>query len=785
MKKLFSCLALLFVSLLPPSAFAQNSAIPQTVMLRIVRAEDELRFDRDLQDLLKSPDAQIRIRAALAAGRIGSEKAIPQLSELLDKDGDQDVRRMAAFALGETESATAANAILKALAKKDQTDAVRSRALEAAGKIAAANPKDEKSKDLGESILDALEAEHSLATRNQAVVLLGLTTVLRAKPDEADFVVGKFLTDKNAAVRADALNTLVRLKSKTDNLKAQYRALLLTDDDAVVRANAARALGSSEDALGLDLLIEAATTDDDQRVRVAAIRSLGGLKDKKAATPLLERGEKLFASYKTAKGKYQNPAEKNELLEIVTTLGKLLQNSNDESAIGFLKKFRILDQLKSPETEIAFAKISSESYLRTEPLSGTTIEIDKVFPPSKMSWQSSSSLVQGLAEFANLSSDKRQLREFGLSNIGIIVGSQESHRPELVPAIPDYLRSYAAFKDDYGFPEFMNKDSGAEHLGRILRGYVIYKEKTPPEPFRIVPKDNRTFGYHDIIVRATAAELLGELPASKENIIALKTAFAQALQNDKEMNDAQLAILSALVKLDKTHAIESLKLALDATDFLVRRQAAQLIKENDLTKDFPNLDAKVGTVKPYNPATKTKLGQILNTNADYVRAISRKNGQAKAILTTEKGVFTINLLPEDAPMTVDNFVKLAGSGYFNGIAFHRVVPNFVIQGGDPRGDGNGGPGWQIRCEINMVPFERGAVGMALSGKDTGGSQWFVTHSPQSHLDGGYTVFGRVNEADMKIVDQIARGDKILRVKIIENNLPQRSQKAQRKNSFAN
>ena len=138
----------------------------------------------------------------------------------------------------------------------------------------------------------------------------------------------------------------------------------------------------------------------------------------------------------------------------------------------------------------------------------------------------------------------------------------------------------------------------------------------------------------------------------------------------------------------------------------------------------------------------------------------------KAVLTTEKGVFTIVFNPEEAPLTVENFIRLARSGYFNGLAVHRVVPNFVMQDGDNRGDGNGGPGWSIRCEVNTLPYERGAVGMALSGKDTGGSQWFVTHSPQPHLDGGYTVFGRVSEADMKIVDSIVRGDKILSVKII-------------------
>jgi cyclophilin family peptidyl-prolyl cis-trans isomerase len=126
----------------------------------------------------------------------------------------------------------------------------------------------------------------------------------------------------------------------------------------------------------------------------------------------------------------------------------------------------------------------------------------------------------------------------------------------------------------------------------------------------------------------------------------------------------------------------------------------------------------------------------------------------------------MELLPTEAPLTVDNFVRLAQRGYFRGITIHRVVPNFVIQDGDPRGDGNGGPGYQIRCEINQVPYERAAVGMALSGKDTGGSQWFVTHSRQPHLDGGYTVFGRV-ASGMHVVDNIVRGDIVQSIVIRE------------------
>jgi len=156
-----------------------------------------------------------------------------------------------------------------------------------------------------------------------------------------------------------------------------------------------------------------------------------------------------------------------------------------------------------------------------------------------------------------------------------------------------------------------------------------------------------------------------------------------------------------------------------------------------------------------------------NRPADYRRALARTGKRVLAVVNTDKGAFTIELLPEAAPLNVDNFVQLARRGFFNNISFHRVVPNFVVQGGDPRGDGNGGPGYQIRCEINEEPYARGAVGMALSGKDTGGSQWFVTHSPQPHLDGSYTVFGRVING-MEVIDRIARGDHIRTITVTED-----------------
>jgi cyclophilin family peptidyl-prolyl cis-trans isomerase len=131
-------------------------------------------------------------------------------------------------------------------------------------------------------------------------------------------------------------------------------------------------------------------------------------------------------------------------------------------------------------------------------------------------------------------------------------------------------------------------------------------------------------------------------------------------------------------------------------------------------------------------------------------------------LITERGTITIELFASDAPLTVDNFLGLARAGYYDGVRFHRVVPNFVAQDGDPRGDGNGGPGYTIRDELNRRRYRRGAVGMALSGPDTGGSQYFIALSPQPHLDGHYTVFGRV-VGGFDVMDAIVRDDRILRI----------------------
>ena len=138
------------------------------------------------------------------------------------------------------------------------------------------------------------------------------------------------------------------------------------------------------------------------------------------------------------------------------------------------------------------------------------------------------------------------------------------------------------------------------------------------------------------------------------------------------------------------------------------------------------------------------------------------------VMETDKGTMTIELFQKEAPGTVENFISLIEKGFYNGLTFHRVIDDFVIQGGCPKGDGTGGPGYKIKCETAGNPHKhlRGSLSMAHAGKDTGGSQFFVCHSPQRHLDGVHTVFGQVVDG-VDIVDKIRKGDKMTKVTVVK------------------
>lgn len=292
-------------------------------------------------------------------------------------------------------------------------------------------------------------------------------------------------------------------------------------------------------------------------------------------------------------------------------------------------------------------------------------------------------------------------------------------------------------------------DSDARVVAQALQalGRIV-----PDSDLTLLERARAQLGHRDAAVRSVAADLLGRRPAVAD-VDRLAAAFERAAADT--FDDAQLSALSALAAiaaagLDGRAAVTArfVVRAARPRDYLVRRRA---------TEKLPAAAARWG------PGTPIATGRTLDDYRSVVRRllvpVARGDPAPRVTIESAGGPLVVELFAGEAPLTVAAFLGLVDRHYFDGSDWHRVVPNFVVQDGDPRGDGWGGPGFVLRDELNPVRYETGTVGMALSGPDTGGSQFFITHSPQPHLDGTYTVFGRV-VSGTAVLGRIAQGERI-------------------------
>ena len=292
----------------------------------------------------------------------------------------------------------------------------------------------------------------------------------------------------------------------------------------------------------------------------------------------------------------------------------------------------------------------------------------------------------------------------------------------------------------------------ADPDGRVVaQALQALQRIVPATDSALLVRARALVAHADPAVRSVAAELIGRHP-SVDDVDLLVTAYNRA--EGDPFNDARLSAVAALGAIAATSSTGRLRVATQfisavqrPADYLVRRLAADTL-----------------------PDTRDTWGAVLpiatgRTTADY-RDIARRwlwpgiaGNNPHVTLETDRGTLDIELLPAEAPLTVAAFIELVERRYFDGTRWHRMVPNFVIQDGDPRGDGWGGPGFALRDEINPMRYDAGRVGMALSGPDTGGSQYFITHSAQPHLDGIYPIFGRV-ASGVVVLNGIGQGDRI-------------------------
>jgi cyclophilin family peptidyl-prolyl cis-trans isomerase len=298
-----------------------------------------------------------------------------------------------------------------------------------------------------------------------------------------------------------------------------------------------------------------------------------------------------------------------------------------------------------------------------------------------------------------------------------------------------------------GILHAMLRDEDARVLPGVLEALRQARGKDALDTLR------RHLEHADLGVRVAAAEGIAALsPAGQSG--PLLSAWRRGLGDGEGELEARIAAVVALAAQKDDAAKSGLdEVARKDPARAIRVRAGQLLREQGGEAPDPGPE------------------RVVRAPLDYAEAMAPYDPRAgvplyspRAFLKTRHGTIEIHLDVVEAPLTTASFVALARRGFYDGLTFHRVEPGFVVQGGCPRGDGNGGPGYALRCEITRRPYARGSVGMALSGKDTGGSQFFITLAPQPHLDGGYTLFGQV-AAGLELVDKIRPGDVIERVTV--------------------
>lgn len=551
---------------------------------------------------------------------------------------------------------------------------------------------------------------------------------------------------------ADIEGELARILGIEDGrvFDADRLAALARHEDSLVRRWAVRAVGRLRDPQGMPI-VYAALDDADPEVRAEAAFAAGLLRDT-TATDLIARLATLVG----------DPAQPEPVqVEAVGALARL-PTPAARAAIGRL--------LETPDVAPAVVYEALITAWRI-PEPGSVLRLvvqhlDAEDPERR--WRAAYSLMRSGDPSAipalrrALADPDHRVREHAVRTLAAsraeAVGERDAAMRDLIRAVSDphsHVRINAI---------------------RALGGYgdeaaagVLHAAVRDPDP--------------NVAVAAISA--LGAVPGD-----AAREALIRFAADDAASYAVRTGALAALLGRDLetalAHAAEwaaspDSRLRFQATLVLgtstdpAARAMLETLADDDVARISAAARVRLGRIKPEDAVVQgpeLPLEPPARDSAFYAAVVRRlvlpdlfEQRRPRVRVHTSAGSFVIELDAADAPLTVHNFLELARRGYFDGVRWHRVVPNFVIQGGDPTGTGSGGPGYAIRDEINRIRFTRAVVGMALSGPDTGGSQFFVTHSPQPHLDGDFTIFGRVVEG-MDVVDRTVQDDRIEKIEIL-------------------
>lgn len=665
----------------------------------------ELGPNNQLLDYLNNDSEENLILSLNALANISDTNTAKFIIENYNNWKSNKIKQQAIFSLAQINSGNAKNFLLNLL-ESSETQPVITSALNEIGKIG-----DEETLDI---LLNKTFQDDKL---NAALCLSIARFGLRKIKNEKAVTVLKSLTstnnDETLKYIAYAFNRIADkdlLSNARDEILSLAKSVL-----PETRMWAFLALGKLQDTSFLDYLSNAYDTEQDWRVKVNILYAVSNITTKNESLTNQKTFYILKKPFSSAGGVHEKVTSLQGIAKYFSV------NTPDSSLLSEIEKFL---------TDLLLNKNAQEHWVVISEAANTLAKLTK----DKASDVLFSSLYN--TEDFNLKADI--IHTFSNFENGLIY-------KVLRDSISSEIQRY-----NQKFPNKTGDLIGDKNLAKIYRAFVdvLYSlgEKVGEEDrniFRLIFSEFLTS--RDIYIVNTCLNGLMDslyLPYRNESEQIIMFDFAE-LQYPRDL-DLIVLYTQAIGELRIKSAVDLLSKYIHSENYDIALESA--IALNKITG------------KNYKDGITAKKYRMDFDWAFLENMKSYKN----AVIHTSKGNITIELFPESAPFTVQNFIKLSQKNYFDNTIFHRVVPNFVIQGGDPTSTGFGGPGYSIRSEFTTIPYETGYVGMASSGKDTEGSQFFITHSPQPHLDGKYTIFGKVVDG-IDVVNQIQRGDSILKI----------------------
>ncbi len=672
----------------------------------------ELQDNRSLGDgrliaYLQNKQKDLRYRALIALANIQDTSTVTDVIPLL-QDEDVQIRAAAAFALGQIGTSTAEKSLVNALTP-EQDIQVLPRVFEALGKCGDS--------DALNSVVAFIPSAKNIGVKRDLALSIGRFAIRKISSERGVLLCFDLLKDNHSETRSAALYALLRCAPlRVIDLEISNRAYLLvkqmSDKEDEIRINLATLLGKtkSEEAPRLIKMFQDVESQSaDWRVEVQLCRAAGSLA--KADPGLVG----LLVNYL---------GSRNDHLRItsVVTLASL-----DTS---ILASSRYRDKIRAMLKSLATSPSNSAPLVQGEAI----VALARLFPDDL-------SIVKPLVSGKSAENLLRAKFVEALS---------------FVPTTPNVQYVIGCLTSDSVRIAMSAWDIVVRMIQPgVLARHVVEQQFVDSLPSILVDQMGRGLERNDMAITtliATAFTDSSLLSMCKQAGLGgrIVNGFVSAYSKLSSSKDAEalLAIQESFVRLHDTTAVTVL---------------VQSLVDSNRTVAIGSANALVAlTGRKYSGPSPLPV-QNIRTENDWKMLEAIRSSQRVTFKTT-KGTFTVRLDKENAPLTVLAFFKLVKQKFYNGLTFHRVVPDFVVQGGDPRGDGWGGPGFAIRSEWGMEDFERGSMGMASSGKDTEGCQFFITHIPTPHLDGRYTRFASVSTG-MEVVDNIQVGDRILNVEI--------------------